>query len=110
MGCAGEMGQDPDDFLPCKHDGHPSRFLGMFEIFQLWERLFEDVTIEENQGLQCDILRRSRYLSLHGEMDQKGADFWSAHVRRVALVMEEDKALGPLHIRLFRSDTQVFEA
>jgi hypothetical protein len=25
-------------------------------------------------------------------------------------MMEENKALGPLHIRLFRSDTQGFEA
>jgi hypothetical protein len=43
-------------------------------------------------------------------MDEKGADFWGTHVRRVALVMEEDKALSPLHIRLFRSDAHVFEA
>jgi hypothetical protein len=41
----------------------------MFEIFQLWERLFEDVTIEEEQCLQRDILRRSRDLPLHGQMD-----------------------------------------
>ena len=33
----------------------------------------------------------------------------SAHVRRRALVMEEHKALGPWHIRLYRSDTQLFE-
>jgi hypothetical protein len=33
----------------------------------------------------------------------------SAHVRRIALVMEEHKALGPWHIRLCLSDTQVFE-
>src|SRR5215467_13061025 len=110
MGCAGEMGQDFGDFLPCKHDGHPSRFPGMFEIFQRWERLFEDVTIEEEQCLPCDMLRGSGYLSLHGQLDQKSADFRSAHVRRVALVMEEDKALGPWHIRLFRSDVHVFEA
>ena len=110
MGCAGEMGQYLGDFLPCKHDGHPSRFLGMFEICQLWERLFEDVTIEEDESLQRAILGGSRHLSLHGQMDQKGTDFWSAHVRRVALVMEEDKAFGPVHIRLFRSDAQVFEA
>ena len=110
MGCADEMSQYLGDFLPCKHDGHPSRFPGMFNLFQLWERLFEDVTIEEDQCLQRDILRGSRYLSLYCQMDQKGADFWGAHVRRVALVMEENKALGPLHIRLFRSDTQVFEA
>ena len=110
MRCAGEMGQGLGDFLPCKHDGHASRFLGMFEIVQRWERLFEDVTIEEDQGLQGDILRGSRYLSLHCQRDQKRADFWSAHVCRVALVMEEDKALGPLDICLFRSDAHVFEA
>ena len=110
MGCAGEVGQYLGNFLPCKHDGHSLRFLGMFEIFQLWERLFEDVTIEEDQCLQRDILRGSRYLSLYGKIDQKSADFWSAHVRRVALVMEENKTLGPLDIRLFRADAQVFEA
>src|SRR5262245_3566868 len=98
MGCAGEMGQDLDDFLPGKHDGYPSRFLGMFELGQRWERLFEDVTIEEDQCLQRDIVRGSRSLSLHGQMDEKGADFWGTHVRRVAFVMEEDKALRPLHI------------
>ena len=37
MGCAGEMGQDLGDVLPCKHYGHPSRLLGMFEIFQRWK-------------------------------------------------------------------------
>src|SRR4030095_9471635 len=98
MRYAVEITQSLGNFLPCKHDGHPLRFLGMFEIFQLWERLFEDVTIEEDQGLQRDILCGSCYLSLHSKIDQKSTDFWSAHVRRVALVVEEDKALGPLYI------------
>jgi len=74
------------------------------------ERLFEDMTIEEDESLQRDILGRSRHLSRHGEMREKGADFWGTHVRGVALVMEEHKALGPWHIRLFRSDTHVLEA
>ena len=104
------MGQDLGDFLPCKHHGHASRLLGMFEICQRWERLCEDVTLEEDQGLQRDIVRGSRSLSLHYQRDQKSADCWSAHVRRVALVMEEDTALGPLDICLFRSDAHVFEA
>ena len=33
------MGQYLGNVLPCKHDGHPLRFLGMFEICQRWERL-----------------------------------------------------------------------
>ena len=77
----------------------------MFDLFQLWERLFEDVTVEEEQCLQRNILRGSGYLSLHCQMDQKGTDFWGAHVCRVALVMKEDKALSPVYIRLFRSNT-----
>jgi hypothetical protein len=52
----------------------------------------------------------SRHLSLHGEMREKGTDFWGTHVRRVALMMEENKALGPLHLRLFRAETHVCEA
>jgi hypothetical protein len=74
------------------------------------ERLFEDVTVEEEQSLQRDILGASRHLSLHRQMGQKGADFWSSHVHKTALMMEENKVLGPLHIGLFRSDTHVFEA
>jgi len=48
-------------------------------------------------------------LSLHAEMGEKGADFWGPYVSRLALVMEEHEAPGPWHIRLFRSDTHVFE-
>jgi hypothetical protein len=33
MGYADELGQYLGDFLPCKHDGHPSRFPGMLEVF-----------------------------------------------------------------------------
>jgi len=36
------------------------------------ERLFEDVTVEEEQSLQRDILGGSRHLSLHRQMGQKG--------------------------------------
>ena len=110
MGYADELGQYLGDFLPCKHDGHPSRFPGLFDGSQRWERLFEDVTVEEEQCLQRHILRGSRDLSRHGQVDQKGTDFWGAQVRRVARVMHEDNALGAGHIRLCRSDTQVFEA
>ena len=74
------------------------------------ERLFEDMTIEEDESLQRAILGGSRHLSRHGEMREKGADFWGTQVRRVALMLEEHKALGPWHIRLFRSDTHMFEA
>jgi hypothetical protein len=65
MGYAGGLGQYRSDFLPCKHDGHPSRFLGMFGICQRWDRLFEEVTVEEDQYLQRNIVCRSRSLSLH---------------------------------------------
>src|SRR5262245_25435464 len=104
------MGQDLGNCLPCQHDGHPVRWLGMFELCQRRARLLEDVTREEAQGLHRDSVRRSRSLARHGQMDEKGTDVWSAHVRRVALVREEEKALGPWHIRLGRADTQVFEA
>jgi hypothetical protein len=85
---------------PCRHDGHSLRFPGLFDRFQLWERLFEDMTIEEDESLQRDILGGSRHLSPHGEMREKGADFWGTHVRRVALMMERIKRLAMAHTPL----------
>ena len=82
----------------------------MFELVQRWERLCEDVTREEEQSLQRDMVRGSRSRSLDCQIDQKGTDFWSAHVRRMVLVVEEEKALDSLYIGLFRADAQVFEA
>ena len=82
----------------------------MCDVSSFWERLFENVTGEEKQGLQRNILRGSHYLALHGQMDQKGTAFWAAHGRRGALVMQENTALGPWHLRLCRADTQVCEA
>jgi hypothetical protein len=38
---------------------------------------------EENQSLQ-NISHGSHHLSRHGQMGQKGTDFWGAHVRRMA--------------------------
>jgi len=35
---------------------------------------------------------------------------WGAHGRRVALVMAEHTARGPVHRRLFRAETPVCEA
>src|SRR5712691_11599562 len=57
-----------------------------------------------------DIVRGSRHLYLHGEMGEKGVDVWGAHVRRVALMMEEHTTLSPVHICLFHADTHVCEA
>ena len=54
------------------------------------------MTREEDQCRQCAMVRRSRALPLHGQMDEKGADCWSAHVRRVALVMEEEESVWPM--------------
>jgi hypothetical protein len=110
MGCAGEMGQYLDHFLPCTHHGYPLRWLGLFESVQRWARLLQDVTRAEDQGLQRDMGRGSRDRARHGPMDQQSAACWRAHGRRVALGVAADTARGPWHRRLGRSAAQVCEA
>ena len=44
-----------------------------------------------NQSKRC-------CLALYGKVGKKGFDFWSAHFRWMALVMEEDEALDPVDI------------
>ena len=58
--------------LICLYSQPPMRFLGMFEICQRWERLCEDVTREEDQGLQRDLVWGSRSPSLYGQLDEQG--------------------------------------
>jgi hypothetical protein len=74
MGYADEMGQYLGDFLPCTHDGHPSRLPDMCDLSQLWARLFANVTVEEDQNLQHDRGRGDHLLSCHRQMAQKGTD------------------------------------
>jgi hypothetical protein len=43
-------------------------------------------------------------------MREKSVHLWRTHGSRMALMVEEDKALDPVHIRTFRAHAVVFEA
>lgn len=52
----------------------------------------------------------SRDVFFHSEVGQEGLDFWGAHLNRVALVMEEDEAVHPVHVGLFGAVGAMFES
>jgi hypothetical protein len=69
---------------------------------------FEDVLVEEYDGVERLILRGSSDVSFHGEVAQKGMHFVGTHVPGVPLSMKEDVAADPLQIGFFGPQAIVF--
>ena len=49
-------------------------------------------------------------MTVHSQVCQKGVNLWCAHVLRMSLVMEQDKAFDLPDIRFLRSDAHTLEA
>ena len=75
----------------------------------LREGLVEDLTREEQQGLQGHIVRRGGDRAVHREMGEKGADVRGAHGAWMACVMQHHEALHPLPRGFFRARAPLLE-
>ena len=60
-----EVAEHPGDFLLGQHDRDTPWGFGTFKVIHLCKWLFEDLTIEAEQGLQSHILRRGGNLPFH---------------------------------------------
>ena len=67
----------------------------------------QDIAVQEQEGIQGDILGRSCHLGMDGEMAQKCLYFLGAHVLGVTFVVKEDKASDPSKVRFLGAETQV---
>ena len=79
-------------------DAHITR--GPHHAFKATEWLLKNRAVEEEEGAEGLILRRSRHVALYGQVCQERVDLCYAHVERMALVVEEHEATSPADVGL----------
>ena len=70
----------------------------------------ENVTVEEEQGAERDILRRGGDVRPHGQVGEELPDLFRPHLGGVALAVEEDEAFNPVRVSLLGAEAQVAQA
>ncbi len=103
----GQTGEHLLRLLAREDDGHLLGPAGPLELAKLGQLELEHLAIEEEQRVQGYILGRGRDLALEGQVSEVGADLLGAHLARVALAVEEDKAPDRANIRLLGSVAQM---
>jgi hypothetical protein len=81
-----------------KYHGETLRASRAFHIVQVWKRLFEDVPVQKQEGMQGAVLGGGGDLLVQREVGEKGADLGDPHVFGVALMVQQDKAFDPTEI------------
>ena len=90
-----ELGEHRVGFLTGKDRGETLRALRAFHIVQVWKRLFEDVPVQKQEGMQGAVLGGGGDLLVECQVDEKGADLRGSHVCGVALLVQEEKPFDP---------------
>ena len=66
--------------------------------------LLQNLALEEKQRTEGLILGGGRDVAVNSQVGNESLDFGAAHFFRVAFVVEEDEALDPVQIGVFRAD------
>ena len=69
----------------------PHQLEGQIQIFAQY------LAVQEKQRAEGLILCRSRHVFLYGQVGEKPTDFLLTHFQRMAFVLIEYKALGPVY-------------
>ena len=104
-----ELGEHRVRFLTGKDRGETLRALRAFNIVQVWKRLFEDVPVQKQEGIQGAVLGGGGDLLVECQVREKGADFGGSHVFGVAFMVKQDKAFDPTEIGDFRAVAHMLE-
>jgi len=106
---ASEQVDDAQDFIAGQNSGEAFGAFGAGEK-DGFDLLVEDFTVEEEDGAESLILGGGGNVPLSCEVGKEGSDFGGAHLCRVAFVMEEDVAFGPIQVGFFGAVGVMFEA
>ena len=97
-------------FCRGKDGRHALWAFGTLDLAERRERLLQHMAVEKEEGVSGAILRGSGHFPVHGEVREKGPDFWRAHLFGMTLVVKKEKALGPGDIGFLRAQAHMFEA
>ena len=95
-----ELGIDALDFLLRQHHRQALRTPRPYDRIQQWQLDPEHMPVQEQQGLQRLILRRSRDLSLRCQPGQEGSDFRGSQLARMPTAVKADEPPDPAKIGL----------
>lgn len=101
--------EKPRHLVASEDDGQFPRTLGPFKLAEIPEFDFEDVFVEEYDGVERLVLRGSCHFPFHGQVAQKGVHFGGAHIPGVPLSLKEDVSADPLQIGLFGAQAVVLD-
>ena len=93
-------------FLLGQDVGQAFRFFGMQGVDGS-QVLSQHLAVEEEQSTEGLILGGGGDILVHGQVGEKGLDFWCAHLSRVADVVEVDVALDPVDVGFFGANGAV---
>jgi hypothetical protein len=71
--------------------------------------LFQHLAVEEQKGAEGLILSGGSDIFVHCQVGQEGFDLGSAHLGRMADVVEVDVAFDPVDVGLFGADGIMFD-
>lgn len=102
--------QDQPDLGAGEDDGGVFGSFGAEDGADVADRLVEHSIIEEDDGVEGDILGGSGNAGPFGEGGKERADLGGAHFGGVAFIVEEDEAADPMNVGFFGAGAQVAEA
>ncbi len=98
--------------LLSREDGwDTSRASDAFDPFESQKWLLQHPRREKNQGIdEGAMLRRSRHLTMYGQVCQKSADLVHPPIGRMTLGVQQHTSLDPADVCFFRMQTHMLEA
>ena len=97
----GKSVEDCPDLISRHNDGQSFRFPRTYNANERPDFAAYDETVEEKQGGESLVLRRSADIVLHGKVGEKCVYFMFGHLRRMPEVVEVDEPLDPLAVGFF---------
>lgn len=92
-----EQGED----VAAREDvGEVGGALGAFEALERGQLHLEHLAVEEDQGAERLVLRRSRGVTPDREVVEEGRDLGGAHLARVTTLVKADEVAHPAEVRL----------
>ena len=70
----------------------------------------QDVSVEEDQGTECLILRRGRDLAFQSQVAEELRNFLRTHLRRMTLIVKEDEPTNPANVGILGLGAVVLHA